>query len=434
MRFVDIIEKKKQKQALSKEEIHFFIDGYVKGTIPDYQVSALLMAIYFNDMNAYETSCLCEEMLHSGDYIDLSSIKGIKCDKHSTGGVGDKTSLSLAPMVAACGVKVAKMSGRGLGHTGGTLDKVESIDGFQIEMDQQAFIDQVNRIGIALIGQSGALVPADKKLYALRDVSATVNSIPLIASSIMSKKLAAGSDAILLDVKFGEGAFMETPQRGEQLAQIMIEIGKHFGKDVRAMISSMNQPLGNAIGNALEVKEAIATLKGEGPSDFYELCLSAGSIMLLQSQLASDEQEARCMLEEVVANGKALEKLIEMVEAQHGDVEQIKHPKRLPQAKEIVEIPCKEDGYIKELKAMELGTLAMRLGAGRMVKEDTIDPSVGIVLNKKDGDMVKKGDILAYVHVNEPLTSAWLQDFYHAFVFTSIYVEKSNLIYKVINS
>lgn len=433
MRFVDIIEKKKQHQALTKEELHFFIDGYVKGEIPDYQVSALLMAIYFNGMTMLETSMLCEEMLYSGDVVDLSSIQGITCDKHSTGGVGDKTSLSLVPMVAACGAKVAKMSGRGLGHTGGTLDKVESIDGFQVTLDQQSFIDQVNTIGLALIGQSGSLVPADKKLYALRDVSATVNSIPLIASSIMSKKLAAGADTILLDVKFGEGAFMETPQQAQELADTMISIGKHFNKDVRAMISNMNQPLGNAIGNALEVKEAIATLKGEGPDDFYELCLQAGSIMLLQCKLANDHNSARAMLEDAVVSGRALDKLIEMVEAQHGDVEQIRHPERLPQANEIVEIKSKQEGYIMELHALQLGTLAMQLGAGRMVKEDAIDPSVGIVLQKKAGDYVVVGDILAYVHINHPLPTTWLETFYQTFTFTDTLIDKTSLVHQIID-
>lgn len=336
MRFVDIIEKKKQKRSLSEEEIHFFITGYVRGDIPDYQVSALLMAIYFNGMTPQETAWLTQEMLYSGDVIDLSAISGMKCDKHSTGGVGDKTSLSLAPMVAACGAKVAKMSGRGLGHTGGTLDKVESIDGFQVMRTQEQFISQVNEIGLALIGQTATLVPADKKLYALRDVTATVNSIPLIASSIMSKKLAAGSDTILLDVKFGEGAFMETSEKAKELAEAMIAIGRHFGKDVKALISNMNQPLGNAIGNALEVKEAIATLQGKGPEDFTQLCLEAGSVMLQQTGLAENEEEAKKQLLEVIHNGKALEKLAAMVRAQEGNVEQILHPELLPQAKEII--------------------------------------------------------------------------------------------------
>ncbi|MEG0736446.1 MAG: pyrimidine-nucleoside phosphorylase [Longicatena sp.] len=433
MRFVDIIEKKKQRQELTKEELHFFIDGYVKDEIPDYQVSALLMAIYFNGMNEKETAILTDEMLNSGDRIDLSSVQGLKCDKHSTGGVGDKTSLSLAPMVAACGGKVAKMSGRGLGHTGGTLDKVESIDGFQVNLSQDTFIEQVNRIGLSLIGQSGTLVPADKKLYALRDVSATVNSIPLIASSIMSKKLAAGADTILLDVKFGEGAFMDTPEKAEELSRTMISIGHHFHKDVRAMISNMNQPLGNAIGNALEVKEAIATLKGEGPQDFTDLCVQAGSIMLVQSKLAGNVDEAREMLVESITSGRALKKLIEMVEAQSGNVEQIKDPSLLPQAKEILEVTTKESGYIKDLHALKLGTLAMQLGAGRMVKEDDVDPAVGIVLNKKVGDEVQQGDILAYVHINQPLPTNWLTEFYDAFIFTKEHVEKTGLIYKIIN-
>lgn len=432
MRFVDIIEKKKEHQALTKEELHFFISEYVKGTIPDYQVSALLMAIYFNGMEEEETAYLTEEMLHSGDMIDLSSIPGVKCDKHSTGGVGDKTSLSLAPMVAACGVKVAKMSGRGLGHTGGTLDKAESIEGFRVDLTIDEFLTQVKEIGLAIIGQTGTLVPADKKLYALRDVTATVNSIPLIASSIMSKKLAAGSDTILLDVKYGEGAFMQTAKDAQKLAETMIRIGQHFHKDVRAMISNMNQPLGNAIGNALEVKEAIATLQGKGPKDFTELCLKAGSIMLMQAGKAEDEISARAMLQNVMDDHRALDKLLEMVEAQGGNIEQILHPELLPQAKEILEITSKECGYIKDVHALTLGTLAMQLGAGRMVKEDTIDPAVGIVLNKKDGDYVEKGDILAFVHINRPLPEHWLEDFYGAFHFTKEVVEKSDLIHKVI--
>lgn len=432
MRFIDIIEKKKQNLALTKEELHYFIHQYVNHKIPDYQVSALLMAIYFNGMSEIETAYLCEEMLYSGERIDLSGIHGVKCDKHSTGGVGDKTSLSLAPMVAACGAKVAKMSGRGLGHTGGTLDKVESISGFQIGLSQEQFIKQVNDIGLALIGQTGSLVPADKLLYALRDVTATVNSIPLIASSIMSKKLAAGSDTILLDVKFGEGAFMENADRAEELANTMIHIGHHFGKDVRAMISNMNQPLGNAIGNALEVKEAIETLQGKGPKDFTELCLKAGSIMLIQANIANDEAQARNMLKHVIDHGDALQKLIDMVEAQGGDVEQIKNPALLPQAKEILEITSKQSGYVQEAHALKLGILAMQLGAGRIVKEDHVDPAVGIVINKKDGDYVEKGDILAYVHLNKSLPKGWLEDFYAAYTFSSKNIVKQDLIKKVI--
>lgn len=433
MRFIDLIEKKKQGQALSKEEIEFWIQGYVKGEIPDYQVSALCMAIYFQGMNAQETAWLCEAMLYSGDTIDLSSITGRKCDKHSTGGVGDKTSLSLAPMVAACGAKVAKMSGRGLGHTGGTLDKVESIDGFNITLEESAFIKQVNEIGLALIGQTQSLVPADKLLYALRDVTGTVNSIPLIASSIMSKKLAAGADTILLDVKFGEGAFMPTPEKAEELAKAMIEIGKHFGKDTKAMISNMSQPLGNAIGNALEVKEAIETLQGKGPKDFTELCLQAGSIMLVQTQAAKTQEEARVLLQASIEQGTALEKLKDMVAYQGGNIEQIMHPEVLPQAKEIVEITAKESGYVKELHALQLGTLAMQLGAGRRTKEDTIDHAVGIVLNKKDGDEVNVGDVLAYVHTNTALDQAWINEFYATYTFSQEPVEKQPLIYKIVS-
>lgn len=434
MRFVDIIEKKKLQKELTPQELHFFISGYVHGEIPDYQVSALLMAICFNGMSDSEIAILSEEMLNSGDRIDLSAINGVKSDKHSTGGVGDKTTLALAPMVAACGVKIAKMSGRGLGHTGGTLDKLESISGMRIDLDQTAFVEQVNRIGIAVIGQSGHLVPADKKLYALRDVTATVNSIPLIASSIMSKKLAAGTDTILLDVKFGDGAFMETPQEAEKLAVTMIRIGQHFHKDVRAMISNMNQPLGNAIGNALEVKEAIATLKGEGPDDFYDLCLRAGSIILMQAHIADDEEAARNLLVNAVESGRALHKFMEMVEAQSGDVEQIRHPDRLPQAKYVMEVTSQKTGNILELHALALGQLAMRLGAGRMVKDDVIDPSVGIVLHRKAGDHVEKGDVLASVHYNRSLDETWLEDFYQAFIFTSEPVSGADLIYKVIAS
>lgn len=432
MRFVDIIEKKKENLPLTKAEIHEFITSYVQGEIPDYQVSALLMAICFNGMSEQETAWLCEEMLYSGDVVDLSDIPGVKCDKHSTGGVGDKTSLALAPMVAACGVNIAKMSGRGLGHTGGTLDKVESIKGFQIHLDMEAFQKQVKEIGIAIIGQSGNLVPADKKLYALRDVTATVDSIPLIASSIMSKKLAAGADTILLDVKFGEGAFMHTPEDAKKLAETMIHIGKHFHKDVRAMISDMNQPLGNAIGNALEVKEAIATLKGQGPKDFTELCLKAGSIMLLQAKKAKNEEEAMAMLQTVIEDGSALQKLKDMVKAQHGDVNMINHPETLPQTNRILEIKSREEGYIKTLHALSLGNLAMQLGAGRQIKEDVIDPSVGIVLQKKAGDYVKTGDILAYVHIQHDLPSHWLDDFYAAYQFTETPVEKQALIHQVL--
>ena len=432
MRFVDIIEKKRNGESLTQEEIHFWIEGYVNESIPDYQVSALCMAIYFQGMNADEIAWLTHEMMHSGDVFDLSDIEGIKADKHSTGGVGDKTSLSLAPMVASCGLKIAKMSGRGLGHTGGTLDKMESIEGLSISLDDDAFKNQVNEIGIAIIGQTKQVVPADKKLYSLRDVTATVPSIPLIASSIMSKKLASGADTILLDVKFGEGAFMKTPEEAEILAKTMISIGNKLGRDTRAIISSMEQPLGNAIGNALEVKEAIATLKDEGPEDFKELCMHAGSIMLMQGKIASNEQEARALLQENISNGKALEKLIHMVKAQGGNIEQIKHPETLPKAKKQIEFFSKEEGYIQRLNASELGTLAMQIGAGRRVKEDNINHAVGIVLNKKDGDFVQKGDLLAIVHTDTELSEEWIRDFYQCFEIDEKEQQKTPLVYKVI--
>ena len=432
MRFVDIIEKKRNGESLTQEEIHFWIEGYVNESIPDYQVSALCMAIYFQGMNADEIAWLTHEMMHSGDVFDLSDIEGIKADKHSTGGVGDKTSLSLAPMVASCGLKIAKMSGRGLGHTGGTLDKMESIEGLSISLDDDAFKNQVNEIGIAIIGQTKQVVPADKKLYSLRDVTATVPSIPLIASSIMSKKLASGADTILLDVKFGEGAFMKTPEEAELLARTMISIGNKLGRDTRAIISSMEQPLGNAIGNALEVKEAIATLKDEGPEDFKELCMHAGSIMLMQGKIASNEQEARALLQENISNGKALEKLIQMVKAQGGNIEQIKHPETLPKAKKQIEFFSKEEGYIQRLNALELGTLAMQIGAGRRVKEDNINHAVGIVLNKKDGDFVQKGDLLAIVHTDTELSEEWIRDFYQCFEIDEKEQQKTPLVYKVI--
>ncbi|MGL5977582.1 MAG: pyrimidine-nucleoside phosphorylase [Erysipelotrichaceae bacterium] len=408
MRFIEIIEKKRDGHALSLEEINWFIQGYTEGSIPDYQVSALLMAIYFNGMNKEETAQLTRAMLESGDQIDLSGIAGIKCDKHSTGGVGDKTSLALAPMVAACGVKVAKMSGRGLGHTGGTLDKVEAITGFEIELSEEAFIEQVNSIGLALIGQTKQVVPADKKLYALRDVTGTVPSIPLIASSIMSKKLASGADTILLDVKFGEGAFMQDAQQAKVLAKTMIEIGTWFNRDTRAMISDMNQPLGNAIGNALEVKEAVETLQNRGPEDFTTLCLEAGAIMLLQAGVCDNETQAKASLQAVIDDGSALAKLRAMVEAQGGDVRQIDDVSLLPQAKHTFALKAVASGYIADVKALELGTLAMQLGAGRATKEDAINPAVGIVLHHKVGSYVSEDTVLATIHYDHELSATWI--------------------------
>lgn len=433
MRFVDIIEKKRDHGTLTKEEIQFWIKGVVDGSIPDYQSSSLLMAIVLNGMNPKETAALTEAMMHSGDVIDLTSIAGVKADKHSTGGVGDKTSLALGPMVAACGLKVAKMSGRGLGHTGGTLDKLESIEGFNCYLSDEQFKKQVNDCGIAIIGQTAKLVPADKKLYALRDVTGTVPAIPLIASSIMSKKLASGSDTILLDVKFGEGAFMKTLEDARVLARAMIEIGKELGKDTRAMISDMNQPLGNAIGNAIEVEEAIATLHGKGPKDFAELCLQAGEIMLMQGQVTTSKEEGRKMLEEAISNGSAFAKLKEMVKAQGGNIEVLENPSLLPKAKYQYEMKSREAGYIANLAALEMGTLAMRLGAGRATKEQDVDHSVGIVLQAKKGDLVRKGDVLAVIHANTELSSEWIEDFYQAYQFSETHIDRDPIIFDVLD-
>ena len=429
MRFVDLIEKKRDRLALTKEEILFWIEHYVKGEIPDYQVSSLLMAIVLNGMDAEETVALTMAMMNSGDVFDLSKIQGIKVDKHSTGGVGDKTSLVLGPMVAAAGAKVAKMSGRGLGHTGGTIDKLESIPGFHVELTEEQFIKQVNEIGLAIIGQSAQLVPADKKLYALRDVTGTVPAIPLIASSIMSKKLAAGSDAILLDVKYGDGAFMQTPERAIELAKAMISIGNGMGRNTRAIISDMNEPLGNAIGNALEVKEAIDTLHGEGPEDFTALVLEAGAIMLQQAKIADTEENARRLLQSTIEDGSAFEKFVAFVKAQGGDADKVRHPERLAPARYVTELVAKEEGYILSIKAMDLGTLAMELGAGRATKEDVINPAVGLVLNKKVGQKVGRNDSLVSIHHDQPLTTKWLDELYASFEITREPATRQALIY-----
>ncbi|MFQ9997606.1 MAG: pyrimidine-nucleoside phosphorylase [Anaerococcus obesiensis] len=425
MRFVDIIEKKKNKEELTDDEIKFWIDGVTDESIPDYQTSALLMAIVLNGMNDHETAKLAECMMNSGDVIDLSDIEGIKADKHSTGGVGDKTSLALGPIISACGLKLAKMSGRGLGHTGGTLDKLESIEGFNVFLKEEDFKKQVNEIGFAIIGQTGELVPADKKLYALRDVTATVDSIPLIASSIMSKKLASGSDTILLDVKYGEGAFMHTIEDAKKLANAMINIGKKLGKDTKAMITDMNQPLGNTIGNALEVKEAIETVKGNGPKDFTELVLTAGEIMLVQGKIAKNKNEARAMLEDAINSGKAFEKLKKMVEYQGGNVKQIEDPDLLPQAKFKTQMKSQKEGFIDNIHSMNLGILSMKLGGGREKKEDNINYAVGLEMKVKKGDKIKKDDILATVYHDEKLTDEWIESFYNTFSYSN---EKTNPI------
>ncbi|WP_145648289.1 pyrimidine-nucleoside phosphorylase [Bacillus licheniformis] len=400
MRMVDIITKKQNGEELTTEEIQFFIKGYTDGSIPDYQASALAMAIYFQDMTDRERADLTMAMVNSGETIDLSAIEGIKVDKHSTGGVGDTTTLVLAPLVAALDVPVAKMSGRGLGHTGGTIDKLEAIKGFHVELSKDEFIELVNRDKVAVIGQSRNLTPADKKLYALRDVTGTVNSIPLIASSIMSKKIAAGADAIVLDVKTGAGAFMKTDEDAVNLAKAMVRIGNNVGRQTMAVISDMSQPLGFAIGNALEVKEAIDTLKGEGPEDLTELVLTLGSQMVVLAKKAETLDEAREKLIDVMKNGKALQKFKDFLQNQGGDSSVADNPEKLPQAAYKIDVPAKEAGVVSEIVADQIGVAAMLLGAGRATKEDKIDLAVGIMLRKKVGDAVEKGEPLVTLYAN----------------------------------
>lgn len=383
MRMVDIIEKKRDGKELTKAEINFVVTGYTKDEIPDYQVSALAMSIFFNDMTNEEIANLTLAMAESGEMIDLSAIKGIKVDKHSTGGVGDTTTIVLAPLVAAVGVPVAKMSGRGLGHTGGTIDKLEAIPGFNVEISNEDFIEFVNRDQVAVIGQSGDLAPADKKLYALRDVTGTVDSIPLIASSIMSKKIAAGADAIVLDVTTGDGAFMKNEKDAERLARTMVQIGKLANRQTMAIISDMSQPLGLAIGNSLEIKEAIDALNGQGPEDLMEMVYVLGSQMVVLAKKAETLEEARKMLEEAIQSGAAIEKFKVMVRNQGGDASVIDHPEKLPQAKYVIDLPAKKSGVVSEMVADQLGIAAMILGAGRRTKEDQIDFSVGLMLRKK---------------------------------------------------
>ncbi len=433
MRMVDLIAKKRDGHALTKEEIEFIIRGYTNGDIPDYQMSAFAMAVFFRGMTEEETAALTMAMVHSGDVIDLSKIEGIKVDKHSTGGVGDTTTLVLGPLVASVGVPVAKMSGRGLGHTGGTIDKLESVPGFHVEIDNDQFIELVNKNKIAIIGQTGNLTPADKKLYALRDVTATVNSIPLIASSIMSKKIAAGADAIVLDVKTGAGAFMKDLEGAKQLATAMVEIGKRVGRKTMAVISDMSQPLGYAVGNALEVKEAIDTLKGKGPEDLQELCLTLGSYMVYLAEKASSLEEARELLENSIQEGKALETFKVFLEAQGGDASVVDDPSKLPQAKYQWELEAPEDGYVAEIVADEVGTAAMLLGAGRATKESTIDLSVGLVLRKKVGDAVKKGESLVTIYSNTENIEEVKQKLAKSIRISQIPVAKPTLIYETIS-
>ncbi len=396
----DLILKKRNGGELSREEIAFFVEGYTKGEIPDYQVSALMMAIYFQKMNEQETLALTMAMAGSGDMLDLSQIQGVKVDKHSTGGVGDKTSLALAPMVAACGLPVAKMSGRGLGHTGGTIDKLESFPGFTTSLTRQQFLDNVNRIGIAIMGQTADLAPADKKLYALRDVTATVDNMSLIASSIMSKKLAAGAEAIVLDVKTGSGAFMKQEADARALGEEMVRIGRNAGRRMSAVISDMDQPLGRAVGNALEVREAIETLQGGGPEDFRELCLVLGSQMLMAGEKARSREEAEKMLKGVIQDGSALEKLAQFVEAQGGNPQAVYRPELLPRADIVKTVPAPVSGYVSHIACDEVGICSLILGGGRETKESRVDLSVGLVLNKKVGDYVEAGEPLALIHAN----------------------------------
>ena len=400
MRMVDLIAKKRDHIELTTEEIEWMIRNYTDKVIPDYQMSAFLMAVVFNGMTPAERLALTQAMVGSGEVVDLSAIEGIKVDKHSTGGVGDKTSLILGPLVASMGVPVAKMSGRGLGHTGGTLDKLESISGMTIELDMERFIEQVNEIKLAIIGQTGNLAPADKYLYALRDVTATVESIPLIASSTISEKIAAGADAIVLDVKFGAGAFMKTLEDAKQLAQAMVEIGRDAQRQTVAFLTDMNQPLGLAIGNALEVKEAIETLKGHGPKDLEELVLQLASQMVVLAKKAPDVETAYEQLKEKLHRGEAFNKFKEFVQAQGGDVAQIENPDLLPKADSIIPVKASQSGYVHQIDALSIGLAAMKLGAGRATKDDMIDMAVGVVLDKKVGDSVGEGDVLAYIHAN----------------------------------
>ena len=427
MDIIEIIIAKKDGKVLTKEQIHFFIKGLIDKTIEDYQVSALLMAITINGMNSEETAYLTEEMRVSGDVWDLSDIPGLKIDKHSTGGVGDKVSLILGPLVASCGAKMAKISGRGLGHTGGTLDKMESIPGMRINLTKEEFKKQVREIGVAIIGQDKHIDPADKRLYELRDVTGTVQSIPLIASSIMSKKLASGADCILLDVKCGKGAFMKNYEDAKKLAIEMVNIGKQLNKNVKAEITDMNQPLGKAVGNNLEIKEVIETLKGNGPEDLKEICLSSGAILLTQAELFKTTEDARKALEENIKNGKAFEKFKEFVKAQGGDLEYIDHPEKFPVSKHLIEIKSENEGYIKTIDALAIGLGSCHLGGGRMKITDTIDMSAGIVLNKKVGDLVKKGELLCTLHTNKDNVEKIIEQVKKAFIFQDGPIKENEL-------
>ena len=434
MRMYDLIMKKRNGGCLSEAEIRYMIEQYTNGEIPDYQMSAMTMAIYFQGMNEEETLHLTMAMRDSGDTLDLSAIDGVKVDKHSTGGVGDKTSLTLTPMVAACGLKVAKMSGRGLGHTGGTIDKLESFDGFTTGISTDTFINNVNSIGIAIMGQTADLAPADKKLYALRDVTATVDNMSLIASSIMSKKLAAGADAIVLDVKTGSGAFMKNENDAKTLAKEMVTLGKNAGKNTMAVISDMDQPLGFAVGNILEVQEAIDTLKGNGPADFMELCLTLGALMLIAGGVAKDESDAREKCLKVIKDGSAIDKFAAFVAAQGGDASYVYHPEKFPVAPIVEEIPAPVSGYIKHIECDEIGICSLILGGGRETKESEIDLRVGLVLQKKVGDYVEKGESLATIYAaDETKKNQAVKRFLDAYLFTDKKIEKQPVIKTIIS-
>ena len=430
----ELIAKKRDGGALTTEEIGFMIDGYVRGEIPDYQMSAMCMAILFSGMDDREILDLTMSMMHSGETLDLSPIRGVKADKHSTGGVGDKTSLVLCPMVAACGVKIAKMSGRGLGHTGGTIDKLESFPGFVTGISEERFFENVNRIGIAIAGQTAEVCPADKKLSALRDVTGTVPSIPLIVSSIMSKKLAAGADVIVLDVKCGSGAFMKTPEQARELAEGLTRVGKLAGRKCAAVITDMDEPLGFAVGNALEVREAIDVLAGRtAAGELKSLCLTLGANMLTLSGLAADETEARAKLEATIADGSALRKLAEMVEAQGGDSRAVYDFSLLPDAAFKREVPSQEGGYIAHIEADDVGLVSMHLGGGRVTKESAIDLSVGVVLHKKVGDRVEPGESLATIHASSEEKAARAEELLRACYTLSPYpVEKAPFIKNIV--
>ncbi len=431
MRAIDIIIKKRDGLELTKEEITFFIEGFTNGSIDNYQASALTMAIYFQGMTDLEATYLTEAILHSGDVLDLSAIHGVKVDKHSTGGVGDKTSLVVGPLVASLGVKFAKMSGRGLGHTGGTLDKLEAIPGYDINISEENFIKQVNEIGIALVGQTGQLAPADKKLYALRDVTGTVESIPLIASSIMSKKLASGADAICLDVKVGSGAFMKNVEDASKLASLMVSIGKNCGKNMTAILTNMDEPLGLAVGNSLEVIEAIQTLNGKGPKDFTALCLEVAAHLVLASHTCETLEEAKSLLNQQISNQQGLHTLAALVKAQGGDEAYIYNPDLFPKAKYTFEVVSKTSGYVSHIDALAIGNAAMMFGAGRSRIGEEIDHSVGIVLGKKVNDKVCSGEVLATIYSNKENVSEEIEIITKAYTIAENQVD-SQLILKII--